>query len=110
MEADPLELENLAQDPKYADILNDLRNRLEAWQEETEDLWLFRDGVSITDLKVHLGDDSMVVPDRFDFDPTRQNLKAGDVKLMHLKGSLKGIRGGTLYASKTQGLEKASKA
>lgn len=110
LEADPLELNNLAEDPNYVEILSDLRNRLEAWQEETEDLWLFRDGVSITDLKVHLGDDSMVMPDRFDFDPTRQNLRAGDVKLMQLKGSLKGIRGGTLYASKAQGIEKASKA
>jgi arylsulfatase A-like enzyme len=34
---DPNEADNLVGDPRYADVLADLRARLEAWQEETSD-------------------------------------------------------------------------
>jgi N-sulfoglucosamine sulfohydrolase len=43
LSSDPNELENLAADPKYADILNDLRKRLHEWREKTNDPWLIKD-------------------------------------------------------------------
>jgi N-sulfoglucosamine sulfohydrolase len=40
LEKDPNELKNVASDPKYADVLKDLRSRLKDWQEKTKDPWL----------------------------------------------------------------------
>jgi arylsulfatase A-like enzyme len=37
---DPNEAHNLIDDPRYADTLDDLRGRLEAWRRETNDPWL----------------------------------------------------------------------
>src|SRR5262249_16671123 len=42
LEKDPGELRNLADDPKHAAILNDLRTRLKAWQEKTKDPWVVK--------------------------------------------------------------------
>jgi N-sulfoglucosamine sulfohydrolase len=42
LEKDPNELQNLANDPKYADVLKDLRKRLRTWQEQTRDPWLVK--------------------------------------------------------------------
>ena len=110
MDADPLEVNDLSQDPQYADVLKDLRDKLEAWQWDTEDLWFFRDGVCMRDLKTHLGDDHMLMPDRFDFDPSKQNLRHG-VKVMDVKGDPNGlIRGGALYAGKNVDKAKVTKA
>ncbi|RKY05412.1 heparan N-sulfatase [Candidatus Poribacteria bacterium] len=39
LENDPDEVVNLADDPKYADILEELRGKLRRWQEETNDPW-----------------------------------------------------------------------
>ena len=39
---DANELKNVAGDPKYADVLNDLRKRCRAWQEKTNDPWLIK--------------------------------------------------------------------
>lgn len=39
---DPNELKNLADDPKSADVLKDLRTRLKTWQEATKDPWLVK--------------------------------------------------------------------
>jgi N-sulfoglucosamine sulfohydrolase len=39
---DPNELHNVAGDPKYADVLGDLRKRLRAWQEQTRDPWIIK--------------------------------------------------------------------
>src|SRR5262249_10287991 len=39
---DPNELKNVAGDPRYADVLADLRRRLRAWQERTRDPWVIK--------------------------------------------------------------------
>jgi N-sulfoglucosamine sulfohydrolase len=42
LEKDPHELHNLAADPKSAEVLRDLRERLKAWQVKTRDPWLVK--------------------------------------------------------------------
>jgi N-sulfoglucosamine sulfohydrolase len=39
---DPEELKNVAGDPAYAGVLNDLRKRLKEWQKKTNDPWLVK--------------------------------------------------------------------
>jgi N-sulfoglucosamine sulfohydrolase len=39
---DPNELTNVAGDPKYADVLADLRGRLKEWQTKTKDPWVVK--------------------------------------------------------------------
>ena len=97
MENDPDEITDLAQDPAYADVLNDLRKRLEAWQIKTEDLWYYKDGQSVKGLEVWMGKDEMMVPDRCDFDADEPSLKKDGVSLMKVVGDPVGIRGATLY-------------
>ena len=75
LENDPLEVNNLAGDKAFALVLLELRARLEAWQKETLDPWLYRDGVSQRFIQHHL-DAGMVVPDRFDLD--LENLRVRD--------------------------------
>lgn len=67
LEADPQEVNNLADDPKYAEQLKSMRTELEAWQMKTDDLWLFRDGVSMYLIKHHIKA-GLKVPDQFDID------------------------------------------
>jgi N-sulfoglucosamine sulfohydrolase len=43
LETDPHELKNVADDPKYAGVLADLRRRLKEWQKTTKDPWLIKD-------------------------------------------------------------------
>lgn len=43
LSSDPNELKNLAADPKYADVLTDLRKRCHHWREKTADPWLIKD-------------------------------------------------------------------
>jgi N-sulfoglucosamine sulfohydrolase len=40
---DPNELRNVANDPAYAEVLADLRRRLQTWRRETNDPWLILD-------------------------------------------------------------------
>ncbi len=42
VENDPHELKNVAADPKSAEVLEDLRERLQAWQVKTRDPWLVK--------------------------------------------------------------------
>ncbi len=42
LETDPHELKNVAADPKYAEVLKDLRERLKTWQVRTRDPWLVK--------------------------------------------------------------------
>jgi N-sulfoglucosamine sulfohydrolase len=39
---DPHESKNVAGDPKYADVLKDLRARLKEWQVKTKDPWVVK--------------------------------------------------------------------
>ncbi len=70
LEADPDEVRNLANDPDHMERLFDLRTRMERWQRETGDAWLFRDGVSVRAVSHHL-QQGLLLPDRFDFDVTQ---------------------------------------
>jgi N-sulfoglucosamine sulfohydrolase len=67
LDNDPLEVVNLVKDPGQQQLLLELRGRLEKWQDETLDPWLYRDGVSKRFIQHHL-DAGMIVPDRFDLD------------------------------------------
>jgi N-sulfoglucosamine sulfohydrolase len=42
LEKDPFEVNNLAYNPKYKNILDDFRNQLKAFQELTDDVWLLK--------------------------------------------------------------------
>ena len=67
LHSDPEELANLAGDPAHEPVLRAMRADLEDWQWQTDDPWLFRDGVSVltTGAAQRLG---LRLPDRFDFD------------------------------------------
>lgn len=67
LEADSQEVNNLAEDPKYAAQLKEMRTELEAWQVRMDDLWFFRDGVSMPLIKHHIKA-GLKVPDQFDID------------------------------------------
>jgi N-sulfoglucosamine sulfohydrolase len=58
---------NVAKDDAYAEILADLRLKLESWQVQTNDLWLYRDGVSVILNRRHMAA-GLSMPDRFDID------------------------------------------
>lgn len=73
---DPQEVNNLAKDPRYEGILKDMRNKVEAWQYQTDDLWLFKDGVSAITSRKHQRQ-GLKLPDRFDFDPKRPGNAVG---------------------------------
>lgn len=69
LEADPSEVHNLATDPAHQEKLVEMRKALEQWQNDTRDLWLWRDGTSIwryRDQKYVR--EGLRIPDRFDFD------------------------------------------
>lgn len=42
IENDPDEVNNLADDPGYASILEELKNKLKAFQERTNDPWILK--------------------------------------------------------------------
>ncbi|KAK2808591.1 hypothetical protein FQN50_004623 [Emmonsiellopsis sp. PD_5] len=65
LEADPQEVRNIATEPEFAGRLKEMRDALEAWQKTTDDLWLFRDGVSVPLVQHHI-DAGLKVPDQFD--------------------------------------------
>lgn len=63
---DPREVRNLAFEQANHDLILEMRSTLEAWQAETNDPWLFRDGVSLRTIAHHLTS-GLEVPKRFDF-------------------------------------------
>lgn len=69
LEADPDEVNNLAQNASFKDITLSFRKDLEAWQATTEDLWLWKDGVSVQRFKDYNYErEGLKIPDRLDFD------------------------------------------
>lgn len=76
LESDPEEVDNLAGKPEFESTLKVMRAKLEDWQYQTDDSWLFRDGVSVlaTGVAQKLG---MKLPDRFDFDPKNPGSAVG---------------------------------
>lgn len=68
LEDDPLEVRNLATFPEHAERLVAYRRAIELWQRETDDPWLYRDGVSLRAVHQHL-ENGLSMPDRFDFVP-----------------------------------------
>lgn len=70
LDNDPNEIQNLVKSPEHAQVLESLRDKLETWQRQTEDPWLYRDGVSVWFVKYHLPS-GLKIPDRLDFDPER---------------------------------------
>jgi N-sulfoglucosamine sulfohydrolase len=67
LEADPDEVINLAANPAHRPLLFSMRAELEAWQRETADPWLYRDGVSVHGV-AHHAHDAPTLPDQFDMD------------------------------------------
>ena len=67
LDADPEEVVNLAKRPEFESVLLECRAAVERWQFETQDVWLYRDGISAITSKKHqmLG---LKLPDRFDMD------------------------------------------
>ncbi|KAJ5103175.1 Alkaline phosphatase-like alpha/beta/alpha [Penicillium argentinense] len=83
IQVDPHEVRNLAKEPEYKQVLDEMRAAVEEWQRRTEDPWLYRDGVSMLLVKHHL-EAGLEVPDRFDFDenaPQSKGLPKFDSKL-----------------------------
>ena len=69
LDTDPAEVRNLASDPAHKDKLLEMRAALEQWQNDTQDLWLWKDGTSIWRYRMHgYHRDGLQIPDRFDFD------------------------------------------
>ncbi|KAH8883693.1 alkaline phosphatase-like protein [Thozetella sp. PMI_491] len=69
LESDPHEIRNLAIDPSHHATLKGMREALEAWQKETSDLWLWRDGVAlIRYISSDYAREGLKIPDQFDFD------------------------------------------
>lgn len=79
LENDPEELDNLAGDPRFKSQLKEMRAELEGWQHDTEDPWLFRDGVSIVTTAAARELEGLKLPDRFDFDPANPSNRTGPV-------------------------------
>lgn len=67
LENDPVEVINLASDPAFQEQLLSCRAALEAWQRETDDPWLIRDGLSVR-AAAYLQQQGMTLPGRFDMD------------------------------------------
>ena len=84
METDPDEVHDLAQDPKYASIKLELRKKLEAWQMQTFDLWLYKDGQSANQINLWCTEE-IEVPDRFDFEPEAPGTRGQEVGITFVK-------------------------
>ncbi|TKA67357.1 hypothetical protein B0A55_09685 [Friedmanniomyces simplex] len=67
LDADPDEVRNLAGEGACESLLLKCRERVTEWQKQTKDLWLFRDGQSVTMLGRY-AKDGLQVPERLDFD------------------------------------------
>ena len=94
LENDPQELHNLASDAGYQSLLLGMREKLAQWQKRTRDLWLYRDGQSVTMLSRYARD-GLQIPDRLDFDADEPGTK--DVPMTELFTSGQAFSGGKEY-------------
>ena len=67
LENDPDEVRNLVDDKANTGLLKECRDTLEAWQYQTKDVWLFKDGVSAVVMQDYRKE-GMRLPDRFELD------------------------------------------
>jgi N-sulfoglucosamine sulfohydrolase len=67
LEHDPQEVRNLAGVTEFAEVLKDCREKTEAWQLQTQDPWLYRDGVSVVCNQVY-AHEGLQIPDRMEVD------------------------------------------
>lgn len=67
LETDPDEVRNLAESDEHHTLLLEWREKVTEWQKATRDLWLYRDGQSVTVL-TRYAKDGLQVPERLDFD------------------------------------------
>lgn len=63
LENDPQEVNNLAKDAAHQELLLEMREKVTEWQKLTGDLWLYRDGQSVTVLSRY-AKDGLEIPDR----------------------------------------------
>jgi N-sulfoglucosamine sulfohydrolase len=68
LENDPEEVHNLASNKEYEALLLECRFKVETWQYQTGDVWLFKDGVSVITSEAHQRQ-GMKLRDRFEVDP-----------------------------------------
>ncbi|CAL5867750.1 uncharacterized protein PFLUO_LOCUS1969 [Penicillium psychrofluorescens] len=68
LEADPQEVRNLADQTEFEGVLKQMRHAVEKWQLRTQDPWLFRDGQSVVVMERYAQNETVDIPDRFDFD------------------------------------------
>ncbi|CAH0052385.1 unnamed protein product [Clonostachys solani] len=76
LEVDPEEINNLANKPEYQAQLLLMRRQTEEWQYLTDDVWLFKDGVSAI-VSQGYQSQGLKLPDRFDFDIKRPGNRDG---------------------------------
>lgn len=69
LDNDPLDIRNLVGDEQHAGVLKEMRDALEAWQRDTRDLWLCRDGITVVRYTSSgYAREGLEIPDRWDFD------------------------------------------
>ena len=76
MDNDPEEVVNLVNEPSHQEVVQEMRAALEKEQYETGDVWLMREGVSVTTTSAaqRLG---LKLPGRFDFDVKKPGNRQG---------------------------------
>jgi len=91
LEIDPDEVRNLAGEEKYQGLLLQFRESVSEWQRVTKDLWLYRDGQSVT-VNARYAKDGLQIPDRLDFDVDNPGTKGVQMtKYLDVDGYSDGI-------------------
>ncbi|KAK4561055.1 hypothetical protein LTR86_005010 [Recurvomyces mirabilis] len=74
LERDPDEVTSVVHQQEYGEVLQWCRQMVEAWQYETADPWLFKDGVSATVMEIYVKQ-GLKLPDRYELDPRNPGTK-----------------------------------